>query len=80
MCSDHFLAPFFREKEYNMCKKHFLAFNFLWKKYVKTFFELFFNKNFLFVIKTIICDWDYFLCVKDLLLKFKMILEGSRGF
>ena len=54
-----------------MWKKHFLVYIFFFGKNciicAKTFFELFFNKKILFGKKTIICDWDYFVCVKDLL-------------
>ena len=72
MCLDHFLTHF--EKGYNMWKKNiFLVYIFFFgKKWIicaKTFFELFSIKKFYLEKKTIICDWDYFLCVKDLLLE-----------
>ncbi len=74
-----FWLLFFSEKGYNMWKKHFLVYIFFFgKKWIicaKTFFELFFNKKILLEKKTIICDWDYFLCVKDLLLR--TIIIGS---
>ena len=55
-----------------MWKKHFLVYIFFFGKNciicAKTFFELFFNKKFCLEKKTIICDWDHSLCVKDILL------------
>ena len=45
------------------------------KNCIKRFFELFFNKKISFGKKTIICDLDHFLCVKDLLLMKDMKLK-----